>query len=129
MDFAEIRRLTIIALFSDDQLVDQLVLKGGNALSLIYGVSPRTSLDLDFSLEGDFPNLEEARQRLFRALRDRFDSAGYVVFDERLEPKPRLEGEDERPWWGGYELKFKLVEKEKSQALRNRPEKLRAICQ
>lgn len=129
MDFAEIRRLTIIALFSDDQLVDQLVLKGGNALSLVYGVSPRTSLDLDFSLEGDFPNLEEARQRLFRALRDRFDSAGYVVFDERLEPKPRLEGEDERPWWGGYELKFKLVEKEKFQALRNRPEKLRAICQ
>lgn len=111
MDFAEIRRLTIIALFSDDWLVDQLVLKGGNALSLVYGVSPRTSLDLDFSLEGDSPNFEEARRRLLRALRDRFDSAGYVVFDEQLEAKPRIEGEDERPWWGGYELKFKLVEK------------------
>jgi len=124
MDFAQIRRLTIVALFSDDRLADQLVLKGGNALSLVYRVSPRTSLDLDFSLEGDFPDFEEARKRLFRALRDRFDSAGYAVFDEQLEPKPRLEGEDERPWWGGYELKFKLVEKAKFQALQNHPRKL-----
>jgi hypothetical protein len=29
MDFAEIRKLTIVALFSDDELFGQLVLKGG----------------------------------------------------------------------------------------------------
>jgi predicted nucleotidyltransferase component of viral defense system len=49
MDLEEVRRLTIIALFSDDELYEQIVLKGGNALNLVYGLSSRTSLDLDFS--------------------------------------------------------------------------------
>jgi predicted nucleotidyltransferase component of viral defense system len=30
--------------------MDQLVLKGGNALDLIYGISTRASMDLDFSV-------------------------------------------------------------------------------
>lgn len=123
MTFEEIRRITIIALFSDDELVDQLVLKGGNALSLIHKVSLRTSLDLDFSLATDFGDLDDARTRIFRALKDRFDSRGYVVFDEQLKRKPRLDGPDERPWWGGYELKFKILEKKKHQQLSNHTEK------
>src|SRR5262245_38970980 len=102
MDFSEIRRVAITALFSDDLLLERLVLKGGNALSLGYGLTDRTSLDLDFSMADDFENLEEARARIFRALRDRFDAKGYVVFDERFEPKPKLDHEDTKPWWGGY---------------------------
>jgi hypothetical protein len=35
MDFAAVRRLAIVALFSDDQLFEQIVLKGGNALRLV----------------------------------------------------------------------------------------------
>lgn len=101
------------------------MLKGGNALSLVYGVSSRTSLDLDFSMSSDFPDLSEARRRIFRALRDRFDAVGFVVFDEKLEPKPRLQGEDLKPWWGGYELAFKIIQREKYQALKERPDKLR----
>jgi len=31
MDFAEVKRIVIIAMFSDDTLFNQLVLKGGNA--------------------------------------------------------------------------------------------------
>jgi len=125
MDFAEIRRVTITALFSDDYFLEHLVLKGGNALSLIYGVSDRTSLDLDFSLDSDFPDFEEAKKRITHALVDRFDAAGLVVFDVHLEPKPRLEGEDLKPWWGGYELRFKLIEQQKYEALKHRIEKLR----
>jgi len=101
------------------------VLKGGNALSLIYGISTRTSLDLDFSMDSDFPDVAEARERIFRALRNRFDAMGFVVFDEKLEPKPRLVGEDTKPWWGGYELRFKIIEREKHEALKGRPDKLR----
>ena len=68
MTFDQVRKRTIIALFSDDQLMDQLVLKGGNALSLIHGVSSRTSPDLDFSLTGDFEDFEQAKRRIFRVL-------------------------------------------------------------
>ena len=117
MTFEAIRRLTIVALFSDDELLDQLVLKGGNALSLIHGISKRASLDLDFSLETDFDDLDRSRARIFRVLKDRFDSNGYVVFDEQLEKKPQLNGPDKRPWWGGYELRFKIIEKAKYQRL------------
>lgn len=128
MTFEEVRRLTIIALFSDDELLDQLVLKGGNALNLIHKISKRTSLDLDFSLEFDFGDLDHARTRIFRALRDRFDSNGYVVFDERLEPKPQLDGPDERPWWGGYELRFKIIEKAKYEKLSPEKRRLDALA-
>lgn len=125
MDFAEIRRLAITALFSDDVLLERLVLKGGNALSLVYGLTNRTSLDLDFSMDEDFADIEEARERLFRALKERFDAHGFVVFDEKFEPKPRLEGEDLKPWWGGYELQFKLIERARYESLKHRLDKLR----
>ncbi len=119
MDYDEIRRLTITALFSDDMLLDKIVLKGGNALSLVHRLSRRTSLDVDFSIDTDFEDFEDTRQRIFRALRDRFDSVGLAVFDERLEVKPKLRGADQWPWWGGYELKFKLLPKQEHHALRN----------
>jgi predicted nucleotidyltransferase component of viral defense system len=86
MDFAKIRRTTIIALFADDELSERLTLKGGNALSLIHGITSRTSLDLDFSIEEDFPDFKDAKARIFRTLKDRFDSQGYIVFDEKLTP-------------------------------------------
>lgn len=125
MDFAEVRRVAITAMFSDDRLLEHLVLKGGNALSLVYGLSSRTSLDLDFSMDSDFPDINDARERLFRALHERFDAVGFVVFDEQLKPKPRLDREDTKPWWGGYELRFKIIEQQKYQAFKNRPDKLR----
>ena len=125
LDFAEIRRTAITALFSDDVLTEYLVLKGGNALDLVYGITSRTSLDLDFSMSRDFGDFADARNRLFTSLRDRFDAVGYVVFDERLARKPDLVGIDEKPWWGGYELSFKLIEREKYQQFRGRVDKLR----
>jgi predicted nucleotidyltransferase component of viral defense system len=64
MDFTEIRRVVITAMFSDDFLSDHIVLKGGNALSLVYGLSSRTSLDLDFSMDSDFPDVADAKTDL-----------------------------------------------------------------
>jgi hypothetical protein len=108
----DIRRTAIIAMFSDDVLMERLVLKGGNALDLVLGLSGRGSLDLDFSIDGDFDDLDDMKARCFRALRDRFDSAGLVLFDERFGPQPKTPraGQDEK--WGGYRIEFKLIAKE-----------------
>ena len=125
MDFAKIRRVAITALFSDDTLMERFALKGGNALSLIYGFTMRSSLDLDFSMDGDFDDVDDARHRIFRGLRDRFGAAGYVVFDEKMEVKPELKGPDQKPWWGGYEISFKLIDRQKHASLKDRPGKLR----
>jgi hypothetical protein len=125
MDFAQVRKLTIVALFSDDRLFEQIVLKGGNALSLVYALSPRTSLDLDFSIENDFADLNDTRNRIFRAIKDRFSSVGLVVFDESFEPRPRVPRPNQQAWWGGYELKFKLIEQAKHSALGGNLETIR----
>ena len=122
--FARIRKIAITALFADDTLVNRIVLKGGSALSLVYEIGRRTSLDLDFSLEADFDDQDGTRERIFHTLLDRFDSEGFAVFDLRFEPKPVLDGPDTRPWWGGYVLSFKLMEKAKHRALAGRPEKM-----
>jgi hypothetical protein len=111
MDLAEVRRVAITAMFADDYLLDRVVLKGGNALSLVYGIGARTSLDLDFSIDADFPDPDEARDRIFRALRTRFDSAGYVVFDEIFGPRPAVARPDQSLRWGGYRVEFKLIER------------------
>ena len=116
--------MAITALFSDDTLLEQVVLKGGNAISLAYGYTSRSSLDLDFSIEQDFPNFEEAKERLFRAIENRFSSVGFMVFDQRFEPKPPVPNEG-HPNWGGYELKFKLIENHKHVGMRENLEVMR----
>ena len=113
LDFQAIRRIAITALFSDDVLFEKLVLKGGNALNLVLGLSDRTSLDLDFSIENDFEDIEDVEQRISEALRRRFGSEGYVVFDFKFERKPRELREVANPRWGGYMVSFKLTDQAK----------------
>lgn len=125
MDLVEVRRIAITAMFADDFLLDRVVLKGGNALNLVYGVGTRTSLDLDFSIEADFPDPNEARDRIFKALKNRFDSAGYVVFDERFVPRPEVAKASQSPRWGGYSVEFKLIERELFEKLNPDVENLR----
>jgi hypothetical protein len=90
--------------------VDILVFKGGNALELIYRIGQRSSLDMDFSMQGDVQEASEIADRLFAALHARFQAAGLVIFDERFEARPpnREPGDP----WGGYGAEFKLIELE-----------------
>src|ERR1017187_3775967 len=110
MDLNEIRRTSIVALFSDDILFERIVLKGGNAMSLVYQLGSRASLDLDFSIDGDFSDVEDARDRIFKTLRERFSTAGYRLFDERFDPKPMVVNKKKGDRWGGYIVEFKLIE-------------------
>jgi len=114
MDLLGIRTLMLVAVASDDDLVERLVLKGGNALEIVHRIGERASLELDFSVDGDLEDLEDVRRRLFQALRDRFDSVGLILFDERLDPRP--EG-SETARWGGYVAQFKLIERDRYRQL------------
>jgi predicted nucleotidyltransferase component of viral defense system len=112
VDLADVRRLVIIAMFSDDVLFGKLVLKGGNAISLVYKYGARGSLDVDFSIEGEFEDIEDAARRISRALTDRFDAAGFVVFDCIFGPRPVTSGSPNHKW-GGYRVQFKIIERDK----------------
>lgn len=105
-----IKILAIQAMFSDDDLLEKLVLKGGNAMVLIHRVSARTSVDLDFSLAQDFGDeVAAVRERIERLLQETFAADGFHLFDFEMLDKPKAISEDMRHFWGGYEVVFKLA--------------------
>ncbi len=94
-------------------------------MALVHGLGSRTSLDLDFSMEADFSDVEEIRTRAERALTRRFASIQLVPFDVKLAPKPATSLESRSPRWGGYRLEFKLVDEARYQRLSADLERLR----
>ena len=115
----KLKRLVIIALFSNDDLMQTLVLKGGNLLDVVHGISTRPSKDVDLSMCGQFDDLEKARQAIEQALKGTLDEHGYLVFDVKLReaPPPEWLTDDLKDFWGGYKADFKLIPKEQQKAL------------
>ena len=111
LNLEQIKRVSITAMFADDELFDNLVLKGGNALNLIHRLGSRASLDLDFSMQHDWPEeLEIFRARVEQTLVKTFQQNGYAVFDVKMEEKPKAISEDMADFWGGYAVEFKLIQ-------------------
>ena len=111
----KIKRITIIALVSDDVLLEKLVLKGGNAINLIHKLSSRASIDLDYSMKDDFTPEEyiDIENRIKKALEAAFKENGYQIFDFKFYEKPEKVNENVRHFWGGYAVEFKIIESEK----------------
>lgn len=122
-----IKRLVIIAMFSDDELMERLVLKGGNAMDLAHRVSTRASVDVDLSMTGDFTADEwfALQGRIEKVLCTTFRPEGYYVFDVRFQEQPRGLTEDLADFWGGYSVEFKLIELARYEELKNDLEGLR----
>lgn len=105
-----VKRLAVMAMFSDDDLMEELVLKGGNAMALIHRLTSRESVDLDFSIQHDFPDgVEALTDRIGRAMERTFPPAGYMPFDLKVAEKPANVSADMASFWGGYAVEFKLV--------------------
>ena len=109
--FRRIKRLTIIAMFSDDELMNRLVLKGGNALEIVHSVNSRSSKDLDFSIEGEFSQdqVDAITGKIEKCLKGTFNSQGYEVFDVIFIKKPPELTPDMADFWGGYQVEFKVI--------------------
>jgi predicted nucleotidyltransferase component of viral defense system len=124
---AEIRRLGIIAMFSDDDLMEMLVLKGGNAIALFYSEYSRASVDLDFSLCDDIDkghfNIIDAKIR--KVLERTFQEHGYLVFDFKFYAKPKVRKQGFKDFWGGYRVEFKLMETDRLKEFGGNIERMR----
>jgi len=113
MTFEEkVRSLAIKAFFTIDSLVNRIVLKGGNALDIVYGLTGRASIDLDFSLCNDFSEEEipEIRIAIERALEKSFEPEKLKTFDVKLEKKPQEDRIECHSFWGGYYVTFKVTD-------------------
>ena len=122
-EIERLKRLTIVALCSEDRLLNALVLKGGNALSLVHNMRSRASFDLDFSMEGDFlaTELADLTERIEYRLRQTFRPEGFVAFDVKLEPKPEDMSPELEQFWGGYALEFKVISADRHRELAGDP--------
>lgn len=112
MDLDKIKKLTLRALMSDETLMHSLVLKGGNALHLVYEITNRGSIDIDFSVAREFTvkELETMPQWLAYILNRTFLEENLKVFDVKFIEKPKS---GSIPEWRGYLLEFKVIDKEK----------------
>jgi len=86
-----------------------LVLKGGNALDIIYRTANRASLDLDFSMPEDI-DLRSLSGNIEANLTEIFKRHGLYVFDVNVEKRPRKERPFTPDPWGGYSITFKVVD-------------------
>jgi hypothetical protein len=126
LEFAdEVKKRTIMAFFSDDELMERLVLKGGNLLDLVYKVSARASVDVDFSVEGELGDIEALSLRIEKTLRTTFREIQYDVFDVEVVKVPPQCSADMISFWGGYQVTFKIIEQSLSVQLGGDREKLR----
>ena len=120
-----IKSVAIAAMFSDDWLMEQLVLKGGNAMDLVLQVHSRASIDLDFSLATDL-DVDVAKFRIESALATTFSNElGYRVFDFKMVPSPKPRIPDELEFWGGYDVEFKLIAEKRAAELESDVERMR----
>lgn len=111
--FEDIKKAIVLGLFSNDYLLERLVLKGGNALSLVYEISTRASLDIDLSIPDEFEDLDLASSQIESGLQQSFDLLSLTVFDFIMSEEPRVMSENLAGFWGGYKIVFKLIEKAK----------------
>lgn len=124
-----VRRLAIIGLFSDDDLMDLFVLKGGNALEIAYKVHSRASMDIDVSLESDFEELgftiEEVERKIRKSMKGAFEDSGYIVFDFKMSKRPLKLAPELDKKWGGYAVEFKVIREEQAAKAGHELEKMR----
>jgi len=121
----EIKKRILIAMFSDDDLMEMLVLKGGNALDIIHHVISRASYDFDFSMEGEIKDIPAIRDKIERVLRSTFKEVGYEVFDVTVEGRPSNISIEMKDFWGGYHVEFKIIDEKKYAELSGEFESLR----
>lgn len=121
----QIKRLAIISAFSDDTLMDILVLKGGNALDIVYQSASRASIDLDFSIESELESTVDFLNRLESSFKKVFGEKGYEVFDMTITEKPKKDNSNMPKYWGGYQLEFKIIDKDDYAKLQENKEDLR----
>lgn len=121
----QIKRLVIVALVTDDILMETLVLKGGNAITIAYGLGNRGSADIDFSMEEDFADLQQTITTISDNLRKTFAENGLLAFDVKLIEKPKNLPENQRSFWGGYRIEFKVADAATVAKYGDQPERLR----
>ena len=107
----KVKRLAVLAMVSDDNLMETLIFKGGSAIDMIYDASGRGSLDLDYSMAKGLSKEEEevTSKRIKETLVNTFEEEGFLVHGIKFEKRPDSLPEEITDFWGGYQVIFKVI--------------------
>jgi len=83
-----LRRQFVLAIASEPELGEFLVLKGGNALAMFHRIGERASLDLDYSMETDLEDAAAFAELLKHALHKRLADRGFLLLDWEFHARP-----------------------------------------
>lgn len=111
-----IKRLAILAMISDDDLMELLIFKGGSAIDIFYGgQTSRASIDLDYSMENSLTDDNEkiVADKIKKAIEGTFKESKFYAFDIKFEKRPRNLIDKVKDFWGGYQILFKVISNEK----------------
>lgn len=126
LDFLRaIKKIALVSIYSDPNLYNILVLKGGNLLDLGYELSGRASVDLDFSMAHKFANLDDIEIQLENLLIEGFKKHHFFLFDFSFREVPPKITENMKEFWGGYKIEFKIIENNKYNAFKGGKDKIR----
>lgn len=110
-DKDKIRKLVIIGIFSDDLILNDFSLKGGNALSIAYDINNRASMDIDISMKGDLKDINITKIQLEKLLENNIRNVliteNFDLIDFKLIDSPK---KTDKPNWGGYRVSFKVID-------------------
>ncbi len=107
----EVKKIIVRSIYSNDDLFNEFVLKGGNAIALIHNKKIRKSIDVDFSISEDFPGgINSLEILLFKSLNQGFNEANYHFFDFKIKETPKNISGDMKDFWGGYSADFKIID-------------------
>lgn len=120
MQADDIRNTIITSIFSNDDLLDILTLKGGNAMKLL-SLTNRQSSDLDFSIaEGKKISKEVEGKEIEKQLNQSFEEIGYKVISFKFSDKPAKRKPLTPPYWGGYQIQFSIISIDKFDTLNDK---------
>jgi predicted nucleotidyltransferase component of viral defense system len=114
MRIADVIDESILAIFMDEILSENMVLKGGSAIRLLEQDRSRLSIDADFSVRNSIQEEAPFFERINQTLSRRFTGLGYVVFDFHVISRPRQVKSGHPVWWKGWQCEFKLISKSHS---------------
>lgn len=108
MHIKDVLETAVVAIFSDKELANQLVLKGGFAINLLEKIDKRLSTDIDLSCEFGVENPEHFSELIKNTLITQFKNHKYDVIDLKFKKRPKKGGTGKPYWWGGWLCEFKL---------------------
>lgn len=117
----KVKKVVLSSIYNDDELAQYLTLKGGTLLDMVWEVTGRPSVDIDFSIDTTLSdaldNPDEFGDRFKKALEQGFsegiDGVQYSVLDFKLELRPPEISDDLKHFWGGYMASFSIIETSK----------------